>query len=67
LRAAVGRLLDRGALIDAVHRVGRLALDHAGTVVELDINPLFVFPEGQGVLAADALVVTNNAAHNPGG
>jgi len=27
--------------------------DHVG---ELDINPLFVFPQGKGVKAADALI-----------
>lgn len=32
-------------------------LNYAGRVTELDINPLFVFAEGRGVLAADALVV----------
>lgn len=52
--------LDKIAFADALCRLGHLALDHRETLLELDINPLFVFPAGQGVLAADALVVTSD-------
>ncbi len=27
-----------------------------GSIVELDVNPLFVLPDGQGVVAVDALI-----------
>ncbi len=47
---------DVEALLDAVEGVARLVEDHAGTLAELDINPLMVMPEGQSVFAADALV-----------
>ena len=41
-------------LADAVVRLSALALDLKDVVAELDINPLFVFPQGQGVKAGDA-------------
>jgi acyl-CoA synthetase (NDP forming) len=46
---------DVDALVDTVMKVQRLALDLAGDVRELDINPLIVKP--RGVVALDALVV----------
>jgi acetate---CoA ligase (ADP-forming) len=39
-------------------RVQRLAVDHAGTLAELDVNPLAVLPRGRGAKALDALLVT---------
>jgi acetyltransferase len=50
-------LLDTDALADALVRVAWLIHDHADRIAEIDINPLFVRPRGQGVVAADALVV----------
>ena len=47
---------DRAALIDAVLAVARLASAHADRLVELDINPLLVLPDGRGVMAADVLI-----------
>lgn len=59
LRGARGRpAADVAALIDVVVKVQRLALDLAGDIAELDINPLLVRPAGQGAVALDALVVT---------
>lgn len=49
--------LDVEALADALSRLSLLAVDHADAIAEIDINPLFVRPAGQGVVAADALVV----------
>jgi len=46
---------DVDALVDAIMNVQRLALDLAGDVRELDINPLVVRP--RGAVALDALVV----------
>lgn len=51
------RPADRAALVDAIVRVGRLAADHP-EIAELDINPLLVLPEGQGVVAVDVRVIT---------
>ncbi len=47
---------DRAALVDAIVRVGRLAADHP-QIAELDVNPLMVLAEGQGVVAVDARIV----------
>jgi acyl-CoA synthetase (NDP forming) len=47
---------DVDALVDAIVRLSALALDLKDHVAELDINPLFVFAEGKGVKAADALI-----------
>jgi acyl-CoA synthetase (NDP forming) len=45
---------DVTALVDAIMKVQRLAMDHAGSLAELDVNPLAVLP--RGVKALDALV-----------
>ena len=49
--------LDVDALADALARLSLLIADHAGEIAEIDVNPLFVRPKGEGVVAADALVV----------
>jgi acyl-CoA synthetase (NDP forming) len=46
---------DVEALVDALVRVSQLAVDLGDQIAALDINPLMVLPEGQGVLAVDAL------------
>jgi acetate---CoA ligase (ADP-forming) len=48
---------DLAAAAAALVAVGELALDLGDRLVALDVNPLFVMPEGEGVLAGDALVV----------
>jgi hypothetical protein len=45
------------ALVDVIMQVQRLALDLAGEIGELDVNPLVVLPKGAGAVAIDALVV----------
>ena len=47
---------DVTALADAILRLSALALDLRGEVAELDVNPLFVLPDGKGVKAGDALI-----------
>ena len=49
--------LDIEALATALSRLSLLAVDYADRIAEIDINPLFVRAAGQGVVAADALVV----------
>ncbi len=51
--------LDVDALAEAIARVSTLAAQE-DRLAELDINPLFVRRRGQGVVAADALVVTSD-------
>ena len=52
---------DVEATLDALLAVARFAADHAGQLLELDINPLLVGAAGQGVTAADALLVMEEA------
>jgi acetyltransferase len=52
-----GPALDVDALAQALSRVSLLIADHADRIAEIDVNPLFVRPAGEGVLAADSLVV----------
>ena len=47
---------DRCALVDAILAIETFVVTHVERLVELDVNPLMVLPEGQGVLAADALL-----------
>ena len=48
---------DVDALADVLVQVSHMAAQLEGTLSELDINPLMVLPEGQGVRAVDALAV----------
>ena len=47
---------DTQAAIDAILGIAEFAMDHWDRLVELDVNPLMVLPDGQGVVAADALI-----------
>jgi acyl-CoA synthetase (NDP forming) len=47
--------VDLDAFVDVIMKVQRLAMDLAGDVAELDINPLVVRP--RGAVALDALIV----------
>ncbi len=48
---------DVDALADVLVSVSQMAAQLEGSLGELDINPLMVLPAGEGVKAADALVV----------
>jgi acyl-CoA synthetase (NDP forming) len=48
---------DMDALARALAALSRFAAAQGPTVRSLDINPLLVLPEGQGVLALDAVIV----------
>jgi len=48
--------VDLAAVIRAAQAVGRLMVTMP-SVVEIDINPLVVYPEGQGATALDVLIV----------
>jgi acyl-CoA synthetase (NDP forming) len=51
---------DIDAVIDLLQKLSRLVEDFKEDIAEIDINPLLVFDEGQGVKALDALVVLKN-------
>lgn len=47
---------DMGAVAECLMRLSQLVTDHP-RIQELDINPLFVYPRGQGATVADARVI----------
>ncbi|MFQ5850398.1 MAG: acetate--CoA ligase family protein [Candidatus Binatia bacterium] len=47
---------DLGALARAILALSRLALDLGEEIEEVDLNPVIVRPEGEGVVAVDGLV-----------
>jgi len=58
---------DVDALVDVIVRLSALAVDLKDHLAELDINPLFVFAEGRGVKAADALIRPKTGTRRQGG
>jgi acyl-CoA synthetase (NDP forming) len=48
---------DLGAVAQVLCDVGQLACQWQERIAELEINPLFVLPEGSGVIVGDALAV----------
>jgi acetyl-CoA synthetase len=50
---------DLNAAVDVILAVAGMVEDDPSFIVELDINPLMLLPEGQGVVAADALISLN--------
>lgn len=50
---------DVPALVRALVNVSRLLADHSDCIAELDVNPLVVLPDLQGVIAVDALMLLN--------
>ena len=55
---------DVEALIDAVMAVANFAERHAHQLLELDVNPVLVMAQGQGVLAVDALIRIKGALND---
>ncbi len=51
--------VDLNALTDMMVSISHFAFENKNSLKELDINPLFVYPEGKGVAIADALVILN--------
>lgn len=47
---------DLDAVVEVILRLGQLALDFP-QIAEAEVNPLVVFPEGQGALALDGRVI----------
>jgi acetyltransferase len=48
--------LDKDAIVDAILRIAQLVQDFP-EIVELDINPLMVYPQDQGAIAIDMRLV----------
>lgn len=47
---------DREAVVEAVLAIAAFAQEHGDQIAELEVNPLMVLPEGEGCVAADALI-----------
>jgi acetyltransferase len=47
---------DVDALVELMVRLGRFAADHAETIAEIDLNPVLVHAQGNGVSVVDALI-----------
>ncbi len=50
---------DLNAAADVILVVAGMVEDDPSSIIELDINPLMLLAEGQGVVAADALISLN--------
>ena len=48
---------DRAALSELIAALSRFAADHADQIDEIDLNPVIVHPEGQGLTVVDALII----------
>jgi acetate---CoA ligase (ADP-forming) len=48
---------DRAALAELIATLSRFAADHADLIEEIDLNPVIVHPQGQGLSVVDALIV----------
>jgi acetyltransferase len=49
---------DLDSVVDCIQRLGQLGLDFP-EIEEAEVNPLLVFPQGQGALALDGRVIRN--------
>ncbi|MCH7695581.1 MAG: acetate--CoA ligase family protein [Proteobacteria bacterium] len=50
---------DMNAIVDAVLAISAYSEQNWDRLLELDVNPLMVLPQGQGVVAVDALICIN--------
>lgn len=54
--------IDKDAIVDTLLRIGQLVQDFP-EIVELDINPLMVYPRAQGAIAIDMRLVLTKSTH----
>jgi len=47
---------DMEAVVDVIARLSQLAIDNP-EISEIEINPLIVYPEGEGVMAIDSRAI----------
>jgi acetate---CoA ligase (ADP-forming) len=52
---------DTEALADLMVKLSQFAFDHADDIAEVDLNPVIVHDEGEGVTVVDALIVKRAA------
>lgn len=54
---------DVEALVDFICRFGEFCLDNAGLLTEIDLNPIAVLAEGEGVRMLDALFIPKTVSN----
>jgi acetyltransferase len=54
--------VDKAALAQLIAALSRVAADHSDQIEEIDVNPVIVHPQGQGLTIVDALIVKRSAA-----
>lgn len=59
-----GYELDEDALIESIRSIESFAIDNADRLVEMDVNPLFVYAEGEGAIAVDAVIKMKNKGND---
>jgi acyl-CoA synthetase (NDP forming) len=57
---------DIESVVDAILAIATFVEEHSETIMELDINPLLVVDQPQGVIVADALMRFATTEMNPG-
>ena len=55
---------DIPALAELMVRLSQFALDHANAIGEIDLNPVIVHAQGEGVSVVDALIIKRNVRAN---
>jgi acyl-CoA synthetase (NDP forming) len=56
---------DRAALAELIVTLSRFAADHGDLIEEIDLNPVIVHPQGQGLSVVDALIVKRKLGGDP--
>ena len=56
--------LDEDAVVKAMSALSRFADEHREEIKEIDVNPIFVYEQGKGIKAVDALVVKYGERRN---
>ncbi|MDC1288144.1 acetate--CoA ligase family protein [Gammaproteobacteria bacterium] len=54
---------DLEATVQAIAAIQQFAIAHSDSLLELDVNPLLIGAQGEGVFAADALIVLQEKDH----
>jgi len=54
---------DIDATVQAIVAIQQFAIENSGSLLELDVNPLLIGAQGEGVFAADALIVLQEQNH----
>lgn len=52
---------DAEALVELIVQLSSFVAEHGDLIAEIELNPVLVLPRGQGVVAADALMILKHA------